>query len=293
MNVRRFALPEMEPGYVYILVPTDETREHYETAARIAGVTKTTVEAAEDIANARGNGATYAYLEADGDNHRLICPDVIKLDQPGGKDHLSANQKADSIFYGEPERSTLDESRAEAYNEAVVLEGIKTRIDPTLPPQRDKFSVEHGELVISAGSRKRLDELKTGDVIEGKSVGRDFIAEYDALVKALARRHIDAEVELKSAQQSRDENGAVILKLRDRVFELEIENQKLKDQAALGTGATNTAMRYADEARHLETALRKIRDTLFNCESGDHTKALIGMDAARQIATAALKGYTA
>jgi hypothetical protein len=258
----------MEPGYVYILVPTDETREHYETAARIAGVTKTTVEAAEDIANARGNGATYAYLESDGDNHRLICPDVIKLDQPGGKDHLSANQKADPIFYGEPaamrkechygepERSTLDESRAEAYNE------------------EDKLG------------------LKTGDVIEGKSVGRDFIAEYDALVKALARRHIDAEVELKSAQQSRDENGAVILKLRDRVFELEIENQKLKDQAALGTGATNTAMRYADEARHLETALREIRDTLFNCESGDHTKALIGMDAARQIATAALKGYT-
>jgi hypothetical protein len=61
------------------------------------------------------------------------------------------------------------------------------------------------------------------ELLELRKENTRLKADNEALRAALARRHIEAETELKSAQQSRDENGKRIIELRDRVFELEAQ----------------------------------------------------------------------
>jgi hypothetical protein len=78
------------------------------------------------------------------------------------------------------------------------------------------------------GTQKVLEDQlhQLLEVRHVKTENQRLQEENRALLSSLARRHIDAEVELRVAQTARDENGKRILELRDRVFELEA---KLKE----------------------------------------------------------------
>jgi hypothetical protein len=122
------------------------------------------------------------------------------------------------------------------------------------------------------------------DVLVSKDERIDELErERNLLQAALARKHTDLESQIRSAQESRDENGRVIIELRDKVFALEAALEDARKVAELGVGATKTAERYAAEARELEAALRDVNTIASKCESGDHVKAIGCLNSIRDL----------